>query len=279
MSRTILLDMDEAAYVAAFSTQKHWYVVTDQNGKEKFRHTRKAETIQMIGNNDYMLKEETELLGTDPGFIRLRKWISDMLAVSKCTDFRMFFNGDNNFRYDLATIQPYKGNRDPDAKPHYLQDIKDYISNSYHVESVDYLESDDLLSIYQDRNDGSTIIATQDKDLSMVPGWRLFTNTMKIRLLEEEECRYNFYSQILTGDSVDNIPGLFRVGPVTVQKAFKGCVTDKDYYAVCVKMYKEKIKDQKWKTDLSVEEVIYEIGNLLFMREELGEDKFWEPLV
>ena len=97
MGRVALLDMDEAVYVAAFSTQKHWYVVRDEKGREVFKHTKKAETIRMIGNKDYTLTSEMEYLGVDPGITRLRSWITDMMEASKCSEYRMFFNGANNF--------------------------------------------------------------------------------------------------------------------------------------------------------------------------------------
>ena len=44
MGLTALIDGDEMAYVAAFSTQQKYYVVYE-NGTELWRHKNKAETI------------------------------------------------------------------------------------------------------------------------------------------------------------------------------------------------------------------------------------------
>jgi hypothetical protein len=281
VGRIALLDGDEAAYIASCYTQKNWWVVRNENGTEQFRGTRKRELIERIGSRKFTMEEEFEQLGIEPGLARLRKWITDTLEAVNCTEYRMVLNGDDNFRYELATITPYK-DRDQSLKPKLLPDIKDFLVEKYKGESVNYLESDDLLAVIQSTSKpGSTVICCQDKDLNMIPGWRYFTHKGELKLLEDDFCIKSFYGQLLTGDPVDSIPGLYGVGPKTVEKLLAPCVTELDHYEVVLKTYKEKMghPKQKWKTDLSHEKVIWEIGNLLWMRRELGLHKYWEAPV
>ena len=278
MDRTALIDGDEWAYVAAFSTQQKYYVVYDGD-KEIWKHTVQKETIEKIGNKNYEMKPVMEVFGLEPGLVRARKWLADVLEHTKCTKYRIFLNGKNNFRYELATILPYKGNRFDAVKPELLEDIRDWIRDSYDSESVDYLESDDLLSINHYNSGGSTVCVTQDKDLNMIAGWRYSSRNRNVTLIDDASALKSFYYQLLTGDATDNIPGLFRVGPVGANKLLADCQTEKEYYQVVLKAYRDQMAagKPKWTTEKSTEDVIWEIGNLLWMRRELGENAYWQP--
>lgn len=273
MQRTALIDGDELAYCAAFSTQSNYYSVT-KDGVELWRHTRKKETIEYIGNHDFKMSSKQELLGVDPGYARARLWMREVLEALKTDKYRIFFNGANNFRYKLATITPYKGNRDEASKPKLLPNMKEFITNTWGSESIDTLESDDCLSVYQE--DDSTVIVTQDKDLNMVPGWRWNTRNRKLSKISVEEGRHSFYEQLIMGDATDCIPGLSGVGPVRANNILKGCATEAEYYHAVLDAYIKHIKagKNKWESDLSVREMLWEIGNLLWMRRE--PNKTWE---
>ena len=74
-----------------------------------------------------------------------------------------------------------------------------------------------------------------------------------------------FYSQILSGDSADNILGLYRVGPAKADKMLQDCNTEKELFEECIKAY-----------DGDVDRVI-ENARLLWLRRKEGE--IWEPPV
>jgi len=89
-------------------------------------------------------------------------------------DMTMYLSGPTNYRDGVATLRPYKGNRDAAHKPVHGPAIKEYMEHKYHtVYSVDE-EADDVVAynhyaMYL-RDPYSTIIATVDKDLNMIPG-------------------------------------------------------------------------------------------------------------
>jgi hypothetical protein len=139
-----------------------------------------------------------------------------------------------NFRYEWATTKPYKGTRDQ-PKPFHFLNIAAYLMSEYdfHI-STQGLEADDELGIYQSSHE-NTIICSRDKDLRMIPGPHFSWECGKQRELgphttDDFGSLYKndkgkmigygskfFYYQMLTGDAVDNIPGLMGYGPV---KAF-----------------------------------------------------------
>jgi hypothetical protein len=149
-------------------------------------------------------------------------------------------DSDRNFRIDVASILPYKGNREGSSKPPKWQMIRDYLLSEYsnQVTLVSGIEADDQLAIDQyksydlavraladtgctpnefkicvDDCYDHTIICSIDKDLMMVPGWHYDWNKDKRVFVTKVAGLRWFYKQLLTGDTVDNIKGLHGVGP------------------------------------------------------------------
>ena len=67
-----------------------------------------------------------------------------------------------------------------------------------------------------------------------------------------------FYSQMLTGDSVDNIPGLRGCGPAKAYKVLKDCKNEQDLFEAVQWEYEAQLKDD-W------QEYMLEQGQLLWM--------------
>jgi hypothetical protein len=74
---------------------------------------------------------------------------------------------------------------------------------------------------------------------------------------------YNFYRQILTGDSADNIIGLRGIGNITADKMMKEAVSELDMYKICVDAYEGNV------------ERVLENGILLWLRRYEGQT--WTP--
>ena len=59
----------------------------------------------------------------------------------------LYISGKDNFREKVATILPYKGNRDPLHKPKYYKEIREYLKDAYGAQVVDGQEADDEIGI------------------------------------------------------------------------------------------------------------------------------------
>lgn len=193
----------------------------------------------------------------------------------------LFFTGANNFRIALAKTKPYKGNR-KDAKPFHYLNLKYYIQNQYDWEVVDNLEADDLMAIRQSEN---TIICTRDKDLRQVPGWHFSWELANqpqfgpllvegygwIKLSENKKKIVGvgdkfFFSQCITGDTVDNIPGLPKYGPDKAFKILEGTSTYQEGLEAVVGAYREVYGE-------NYEEHLVEQAQLLWMVREVIDGK------
>ena len=74
-----------------------------------------------------------------------------------------------------------------------------------------------------------------------------------------------FFSQLLTGDKVDSIPGLEGVGPVKAYELIKDCKTYQEALKTVYKAYKEKFGMRGYAEML-------EQGRLLWMTRKLRPD-------
>ena len=172
-----------------------------------------------------------------------------------------FLTGPGNFRFDRATILPYKGNRDATHKPKYFKEIKQYLLDHQGATLTEGEEADDAIGIYQyAHTDKSTIIVSTDKDLNQIPGWHYnWVKDQEYYVTIDEANKY-FYSQLLTGDATDNIRGVPGVGPVTAARILADCEpTLEGYAAACRKAYEEAYP-HIWK------EALEENADLLWIR-------------
>ncbi len=216
--------------------------------------------------------------------------IANICAITQATlPPILYLTGKENFRYAIAKRTPYKeriGN-----KPWHYKNLTAYMYGKYDVRIQEGLEADDLMSIEQTRRPGETIICTRDKDLRSVPGWHYgwelgnqpsfgpceVEDFGSIRLSNDRksikgEGLVFFYSQCLTGDRVDSIPGLGGCGPVKAFEVLGNTRTPEESFKAVLEAYRAVYGD-----DAEVE--LLEQGQLLWMTRKLhpdGSPVLWE---
>lgn len=159
-------------------------------------------------------------------------------------EYRLYLSGSGNFREQVATIQPYKGNRDPNNKPRDYLDMRRYMEEHFGAIVVDGMEADDAIGIEQFKNkDKSTCIVSIDKDLDMIPGWHY--NFVKRRgyYVTFEEAGLSFWRQCLTGDRTDNVPGIFGFGTKTAGRYIPADMPLSDAESTVRRIYQTKFGD------------------------------------
>jgi DNA polymerase-1 len=123
------------------------------------------------------------------------------------------FSGGDNFRKKLSDT--YKRHRG--RKPLCYSVIRERVVETFSSKSVEGLEGDDLLGIWQTSGKlRETVIWSGDKDMRTVPG-KLFRDG-KLFEISEQEADYWWMTQTLTGDTTDGYSGLSGCGPKTAEK-------------------------------------------------------------
>lgn len=127
----------------------------------------------------------------------------------------LFLTGKTNFRDQVATIRGYKANRIGKPKPVHYQAIRDYLVKHWGAKVIEGHEADDELAI-QAAKEGydpdRVMIASCDKDLKTVPGLLYSFKKKEPFMIDEQGALVNFYRQMITGDTADNILGVYRAG-------------------------------------------------------------------
>jgi hypothetical protein len=177
--------------------------------------------------------------------------------------YTFYLTGKGNFRHDVAKTAGYKANRVDKDKPEYMDLVRDYLVSEYGAIVVDGCEADDAIATHVARLNYDCITATIDKDFLQMHCWHYFFNRKEWYKPTEWEGTVFFYSQILTGDTVDNIIGLYGIGPVKSAKMLEGATTERELYDACVSAYEG-----------STERVL-ENGRLLWLQRD--KDELWEP--
>ena len=164
------------------------------------------------------------------------KKVNDIIDAVWADEYHMYISGKSNFRYSLATIQPYKGNRDGLEKPFHYDNARQYLTDEWHAEMTVGIEADDALGLAQTEG---TMIATLDKDIDCVPGMHFNWVKGKEYDVSLVDANRNFYCQVLTGDTTDNIPGLYKVGAASAYcKRVREYTEEVDMFNEVLGMYK-----------------------------------------
>ncbi|QDP53351.1 MAG: putative ribonuclease H [Prokaryotic dsDNA virus sp.] len=255
-------------------------------------------------------RETGEVYGFDYVSALIDRKIEEIChAVGATEPPLLFLTGKGNFREGISTVKPYKGNR-KQPKPYHYLNVRAYLESLGAI-TVEGMEADDALAIAQtedwnstwkvanglepepkDRSCFKTVIVTRDKDLRQVAGWHYgwehgaqpefplqFVDELgDIELIDKTPKEIKgtglkfFYSQLITGDTVDNIPGLPRKGAVYAYKILKECDDEGSMFKAVREAYRQVYDDEG-------DERLLEQGRLLWMVRELdaeGEPKMWE---
>lgn len=163
--------------------------------------------------------------------------MTELCMELDCEDYKGFLTGKGNFRDSIAVTVPYKGQR-VSEKPVHLQALRCHLVTSWGFTVVQGIEADDAVGIaaYAVPED-ETIMVHIDKDLNQFRGWHYNYKKKEKYHVTEFEGLHSFYTQILTGDRIDNIVGLKGIGPVKAKKVLEKCTNESELYQAVLKAY------------------------------------------
>lgn len=214
----------------------------------------------------------------EEALLSTRSLIQTIMDGCGCSQAQLFLTGKDNYRNQISDT--YKAHRADADKPVHLDAIKEYMVTTLDAIVADGQEADDLLGIHAVRDGWG--IASLDKDLDGVAGWHYCWKGKREGLyhVSEVDADRFFYTQLLTGDSTDNIPGLFnRTGKKAMAKvkAPLAELTDPaDMYEYVLSVYMDAVEEKRMSSEESdVKRWLAEQGGCLWIRRQEGE--LWEP--
>lgn len=199
--------MDIIVYVIGSACDGRHYMYKGQKWESKRELDKQLKEDGVPLDSVQLLKEPESWEDTKKALI---KYTDKILEDSGAIDYEGYLTGHSNFRYDVATILPYKGNRSTVEKPHHYDAIRQFLVDTYEATVTGGMEADDALGLRQ--KEEGTIIVSNDKDLDVIPYAHYNWDKDKSYTVSVLDADRNFYCQILTGDRTDNILGLHGVG-------------------------------------------------------------------
>lgn len=282
--RIALIDGDILVYRAGYAAQQTFYKFVFHSGvEETYTDIPLQEVIRnlksrQLTSKDGKLKKYVKAEPAAFACSSLKGMINDILSHTKAVDYVIFLTGgsDTNYRFQRATIQPYKGNR-TQPKPQHYETLRTYLKDVWLAEVAQSGEADDEIGILASKRDNEYVICSIDKDLDMLPGLHYNLVTKELYNCEDpgtltlSSDRRKvigrgliwFYAQMLLGDSADNIPGIARYGAVRTCKLLENCKTEEQMIAKVIPPFKKVYKD-KWR------EAMLEVADLLWIQREAG---------
>lgn len=217
--------------------------------------------------------------------------INQIIEATSADSFSLYLtDSKSNFRMELATILPYKGNRKTE-KPYHWESIRQHLIDNWDAEVQYGIEADDRLGIEQVKafydgmaseavfihgmsttGNDATVICSRDKDLHMIPGWHYVwpagNQKEKLWFQDELSAIRCFYRQLLIGDrSTDNILGLYGVGASSqLVKNVENADEERVMFGIVYKAYQDRFGSYAW-------QFMIENAALLWMLREEPEDK------
>jgi len=238
----LLIDADVLAYRAAFATEKTKYIATQgtviNNGPATFIEyfdDAKCANAWSKDKPGAVVWSRKELEPAEKAVEIAAIMVSDIWARFDGMPFKLFLSGSSNFRYQIATRKPYKSNRQ--EKPKNLQAVRDFfISEGAQVSEGQ--EADDDIAIAM-TNNPRLICVSVDKDLLQLPGQHYNFVTKASTVQTVQAAWLSFWTQCITGDATDNVPGIEGMGPVKAKKALTGAKSNKECWGRVIQAYEE----------------------------------------
>jgi 5'-3' exonuclease len=227
-NKHLLVDGDIYAYRCAASAEKTKYLV-------ETRHEDCSPALDIDYTEFQTHAEAKKLADEKSGIIWSRKEVQPLeFALQACKTaldallaklnpqkISVFLTPDRTFRHDIARTKPYKGNRDQ-PKPKYLKEVKEYLVKHYGATFGVNVEADDEIGVALSRDPDGAVSISIDKDLLQIPGWHYNWVNDTVQRVSPRDGDFNFYTQMLTGDATDNVPGLPGTGPAGASKILLG---------------------------------------------------------
>lgn len=273
------IDGDILVYRCGFAAEKGSYQLTYEwtehgsvlNGSETYTYKKEVDArikeLAFENPDDYEVEFVRVLEPVENALYNVKSVIKTILDELSTDEYTVYLSGPDNYRNGIATLKPYKGNRDSAHRPKHGPAIKEYMTERWGAVFSENEEADDRVGYSHYKmylNDPlSSVIVTTDKDLDMIPG--LHYNFVKDEAynMEDEAALMFFYTQLLTGDSVDNIPGIPKVGKVKAEKLLADTTPEQAWDRI-VEAYKKAYGDT-W------EDALLENGRLLWIRRNPNE--------
>jgi len=182
----------------------------------------------------------------DEQFMAIVNRLEEVYNVDKVITFS---GSKGNFR-KLIT-KKYKANRNYSDLPPLLNEMHKFVKEQYDSIYGHGVETDDMVARYwhklqKEHGRDEVIIVSIDKDYKQLPAliYNYHFKHQEIYDISEEQAMYNFYEQMVCGDSSDNVNYFKGKGKKFSEKYFVNCSSKYQYTKKLYELFTQKYKSK-----------------------------------
>lgn len=277
--KRLLIDGDVLIHMAC------WQKPLSKKKQEELKE--EIEEIKEFGGNEDLIAKmemrlEEGILTYQPTIekaqARFRHFMKQSLERSYCEEYSMAIgDSQSNWRLDIHPeykLQKARTGNNKKRAP-YIQDLRMWAVEEYGAHYCVGYEADDAIRIWATRlGIGNYVICSVDKDLNLIPGDHFDPKTddkeKRFWYMEPEASAMFFWEQMLTGDSIDNIPGIRGIGPKKAATLLEPCNNEQECKEVVVQQYDLKYGEEGYK------QLLFN-GQLLHIWKTKGDNWSFDP--
>ena len=180
----------------------------------------------------------------DEQFMSIVNKLEDMYNVERVITFS---GSKGNFRKLITPV--YKANRKKQELPPLLDEMHQFVKDEYNSVWGFGIETDDIVARYwkelsKEVGRNNVMIVSIDKDYKQFPAliYNYHYKHKEVLDISEEEALYNFYEQMIIGDTADNVNYFKGKGKKYAEKYLADCNTKYQYTRKMLELFQEKYK-------------------------------------
>ena len=180
----------------------------------------------------------------DEQFMSIVNKLEDMYNVERVITFS---GSKGNFRKLITPV--YKANRKKQELPPLLDEMHQFVKDEYNSVWGFGIETDDIVARYwkelsNEVGRNNVMIVSIDKDYKQFPAliYNYHYKHKEVLDISEEEALYNFYEQMIIGDTADNVNYFKGKGKKYADKYLADCNTKYQYTRKMLELFQEKYK-------------------------------------
>ena len=182
----------------------------------------------------------------DEQFMSIVNKLEDMYPIERVITFS---GSKGNFRKLITPV--YKANRKKQELPPLLDEMHQFVKDEYDSVWGYGIETDDMVARYwkalsNEVGRDNVMIVSIDKDYKQFPClmYNYHYKHKEVLDISEDEALFNFYEQMIIGDTADNVNYFKGKGKKYAEKYLKECDTKYQYTRKMLELFQQKYKDK-----------------------------------
>jgi 5'-3' exonuclease len=180
----------------------------------------------------------------DEQFMSIVNKLEDMYPIERVITFS---GSKGNFRKLITPV--YKANRKKQELPPLLDDMHQFVKDEYDSVWGYGIETDDMVARYwkalsNEVGRDNVMIVSIDKDYKQFPClmYNYHYKHKEVLDISEDEALFNFYEQMIIGDTADNVNYFKGKGKKYAEKYLKECDSKYQYTRKMLELFQQEYK-------------------------------------